>query len=391
MHLAFFDDGEMSTQDGRQTCEDAAAPFWVRGAGADAPAYAGETYLASMMGATQRVSSMSLEDMEMEMLAADLAVEMKATADARASEREAARLEDEMMAPPCEDDAAFRLNGVEFRDCGWVAKKPAKRCEDARARAACPLTCGACGGASIGRRLQASETIFVAWFVPSGDGPLPDVYAAAGDAVFIAVPPGHSVWRMASQAAWTACDFTGAVEVAAVADAARDAAVDVATGETGYFACDQGAHCANGMKARVVVASIADECAASFDFGALEPTPWPGGVANQNQDDARADRAAFSRETGSSRLRSARGGRRRADAAPFREGGGRRLDEGRGIAGTRSATTAAPWRSRATPGSCSTSRSRTSWTPSRAWTFASRSATSARSTPSPRACRSTPR
>jgi len=288
VHLAFFDDGEMSTQDGRQTCEDAAAPFWVRGAGADAPAYAGETYLASMMGATQRVSSMSLEDMEMEMLAADLAVEMKATADARASEREAARLEDEMMAPPCEDDAAFRLNGVEFRDCGWVAKKPAKRCEDARARAACPLTCGACGGASIGRRLQASETIFVAWFVPSGDGPLPDVYAAAGDAVFIAVPPGHSVWRMASQAAWTACDFTGAVEVAAVADAARDAAVDVATGETGYFACDQGAHCANGMKARVVVASIADECAASFDFGALEPTPWPGGVANQNQnqDDA---------------------------------------------------------------------------------------------------------
>ena len=82
----------------------------------------------------------------------------------------------------------------------------------------------------------------------------------------------HNVFRMKDKAAYDACDFDGAVELAPSA-ATGSVAID-ATETTTYYACEigDGFHCENGQKLSV---TGSDAVVENDDGAALPPTPEP--------------------------------------------------------------------------------------------------------------------
>jgi hypothetical protein len=72
-----------------------------------------------------------------------------------------------------------------------------------------------------------------------------DIVAEIGDAVTLTFSSSHNVYEFPSAAAYEACDFSSAVEVAGRSDGSF---THIVTAGTAYFGCEVGSHCRSGQK-----------------------------------------------------------------------------------------------------------------------------------------------
>merc|ERR1712166_261324 len=94
----------------------------------------------------------------------------------------------------------------------------------------------------------ATATVHVQWNAGlNGDAAARTKTVTTGDTLHFMWTGSHNVYKMASVAAFNACDFTGA------SDLGSTSAVSFALTGAGpwYFACQVGQHCQNGQKLAV--------------------------------------------------------------------------------------------------------------------------------------------
>jgi len=103
--------------------------------------------------------------------------------------------------------------------------------------------------------------------------------ASVGQQVVFKYTAYHDVWKMASQAAWESCSFTGATQVggqgAGGGSGSHPNQVSVAVTENSWFACSIGSHCANGQK----LAVLTSPTPAPTPAPTAQPTSSPVGTA----------------------------------------------------------------------------------------------------------------
>ena len=86
----------------------------------------------------------------------------------------------------------------------------------------------------------------------------------ATDAVVFEWTGTHNVQLMADEASWTACDFTGALDLGSVSGVTATGAA----GDTAYYASSVGKNCTNGRKIAITWAAADDDAAAATDDAA---------------------------------------------------------------------------------------------------------------------------
>ena len=84
--------------------------------------------------------------------------------------------------------------------------------------------------------------------------------ALVGDVLQFEYSPSHNVWLMPSEAAYEACDFSGATELAGAwlnEGSTNLFEVELTEAGTFWFACEVGSHCTYNQKIAVTVGAAA--------------------------------------------------------------------------------------------------------------------------------------
>ena len=92
----------------------------------------------------------------------------------------------------------------------------------------------------------AASTTTIDWNAQFSADPKTTTVADDADLVF-SWTGGHDVWEMADEAAYDACDFSGGTDLGS----SSGVAVSAQAGETVYYSCSVGSHCASGQKVAV--------------------------------------------------------------------------------------------------------------------------------------------
>ena len=116
-----------------------------------------------------------------------------------------------------------------------------------------------------GRKIAISWTSDVAldWVAQITANPKSSTFPAT-DAVVFEWTGTHNVQLMADEASWTACDFTGALDLGSVSGVTATGAA----GDTAYYASSVGKNCTNGRKIAITWAAADDDAAAATDDAA---------------------------------------------------------------------------------------------------------------------------
>merc|ERR1711865_352972 len=96
----------------------------------------------------------------------------------------------------------------------------------------------------------ANAMVHVSWTAGlNGDASARTKTVTTGDTLHFMWTGSHNVFKMASETAFTNCDFTGATDLGSTSPVSYE----LAAGQAGpwYFACQVGQHCQNGQKLAV--------------------------------------------------------------------------------------------------------------------------------------------
>lgn len=96
----------------------------------------------------------------------------------------------------------------------------------------------------------AAEVVKVAWTIPAADQPYTDIASSPGDTIVFEWGTNHNVYLMPDDAAYNACNFTGATNLGDISPVEY-----VYTNGTEYFACEVSGHCLAGQKVTVTMKS----------------------------------------------------------------------------------------------------------------------------------------
>merc|ERR1711865_904704 len=107
----------------------------------------------------------------------------------------------------------------------------------------------------------ATATVHVPWTAGFDDASARTKTVTTGDTLHFMWTGSHNVFKMASETAYTNCDFTGATDLGSTSPVSYE----LASGQAGpwYFACQVGQHCQNGQKLAVTEGTTTAPTAAS--------------------------------------------------------------------------------------------------------------------------------